>query len=110
MMEKVLLTSDVINDEEHIFFTSTTNSFELYKFLIHKSFIETIRNALIKFQLDGIFVSDMFISISQYNNVVVGLNDNITKISSFEELLDINGIKLSVHIMVPERLKDNVKL
>lgn len=106
-MKKVLLNSDMINDEEHIYFSLKDNYFEFYQFLLSDDLVLSIYKCIENIQetYAGTPVA-MFIPFVPYNNFVVSKSND--EILDMKNLGDMIGCDLEIHIMIPDRLKDRI--
>lgn len=112
MIEKAFLNSDMINDNEHIYFACDDNMFEYYKFPIKNNLIDSIEIAVKELKKRGINYNDVYIPFIIYSNTGLAHTKSIDfkmGIVSFIDLLGTKGIKLNYHVMIPDILKDNVK-
>lgn len=107
-MKKALLNSDMINDEEHIYFSLKDNYFEFFQFLLSDDLLECINNCIKNIQETYAETpAVMFIPFVPYNKFVVS--------KSNDEFLDMKNLgdmiydDVEIHIMIPDKLKDRVK-
>ena len=107
-MKKALLNSDMINDEEHIYFSLKDNYFEFFQFLLSDDLLECIYNCIENIQENyGETPAVMLIPFVPYNNFVVSKSND--EFLDMKNLGDMIFYDVEIHIMIPDRLKDRVK-
>lgn len=110
-MRKVLLTSDVLNDNDHIYILSLDNIFDLFKFrIINDDLIEAFIAASAKLKENGIECKVAIIPFVVYNNACVDFEGRpeLGILNPLDELKHI-GIDINCKVMIPDFLKDKAK-
>ena len=108
-MERAMLNSDMINDEEHLYFSTKDNYFEFLRFPISDKLVYSINDSMQEIQnMYGEMPTDVFIPFIPYNNFVVTKSND-----EFLDMLNLGDLlytKIQIHIMVPDILKKRISI
>lgn len=111
-IEKVPFNSDVVNDNDHVFFPFLEEDiFALAKFPVYDNvqLRETIREAMKKLNNEHVFPSLVFIPFLRYAEAVEDeTEDDIMRGRSLSFTCQM--LNLQMLVMTPDGLKDKVKI
>lgn len=104
-----MLNSDMINDEEHLYFSIIDNYFEFLRFPISDELVHSINDCMREiYKMYGEMPTDVFIPFIPYNNFVVTKSND-----EFSDMLNLGDLlyrKIQIHIMVPDILKKRISI